>query len=145
MPQNYNSLKNASGAAYYGTSTALTSYFAIPVGTSNNRDFNVPSGALRYNSTLFQVEHWDATYNSWMSVQSFANTSSFAVEYLVVAGGGGGGTNGGGGGAGGFRTASGFVVGVNTNYTVTVAQAALAKLIPIEVVLQVDLLALFLL
>jgi len=44
-----------------------------------------------------------------------------SIEYLVVAGGGGGGGNvAGGGGAGGFRTASGFVVDLATNYTVTV-------------------------
>ena len=54
---------------------------------------------------------------------TFTPSSSFDVEYLVVAGGGAGGLGGdrggGGGGAGGFRTATGFGVTAQT-YTITV-------------------------
>ncbi|MBI5003547.1 hypothetical protein HZC00_00420 [Candidatus Kaiserbacteria bacterium] len=51
---------------------------------------------------------------------NYATSSSFAVEYLVVAGGGGGGYGaGGGGGAGGMLTGAYSVTGGST-YTVTV-------------------------
>mgnify|MGYP003646431937 FL=1 len=49
---------------------------------------------------------------------TFTPTSSFDVQYLVVAGGGGGGI-GGGAGAGGFRTATGFGITAQ-NYAITV-------------------------
>ena len=50
-----------------------------------------------------------------------------SVEYLVVAGGGGGGSNhGGGAGAGGFRTASGLLCALATNFTVTVGAGGTA-------------------
>ena len=50
-----------------------------------------------------------------------------AVEYLVVAGGGSGGAwVGGGGGAGGYKTANGFSVAGQTNYTVTVGSGGAA-------------------
>ena len=52
---------------------------------------------------------------------TFTPTSSFNVEYLVVAGGGAGGAGwrGGGGGAGGYLTATGHAVTAQ-NYTITV-------------------------
>ena len=49
-----------------------------------------------------------------------SNATNDTVEYLVIGGGGGGGvTNGGGGGSGGYRTATGFSVVVQT-YAITV-------------------------
>jgi hypothetical protein len=51
---------------------------------------------------------------------TFTPTSSFNVQYLVVAGGGGGGAGGAaGGGAGGFKTNTGFGV-TSQNYNITV-------------------------
>jgi hypothetical protein len=63
---------------------------------------------LRYNSSLNQLEWWDAVGSQWLSVSKAAD---YAVEYLVVAGGGGGGgrtgnNTGGNGGSGG----SGIVI-----------------------------------
>ena len=57
---------------------------------------------------------------------TFTPTSSFNIEYLVVAGGGGGGhQGGGGGGAGGFRTDTGHGVTAQ-NYDITVGAGGIS-------------------
>lgn len=81
--------------------------------------------AENYGST--RLVYSGATYG-WLPVTSAATqsaplTSTYQVQYLVVAGGGGGGgDNGGAGGAGGYRTVASknFTVIGGTSYAITV-------------------------
>jgi len=55
MPQNYNKLRNTVGAAWYNTSTADTSYFSIPKGTTAQRPSVLQDGFTRYNTTIGKI------------------------------------------------------------------------------------------
>ena len=68
--------------------------------TSGN-GYNTPTGGTATTSGDYTI----IKYTSTSGTKTFTPTSSFSVDYLVVAGGGGGGSRiGGGGGAGGYRT-----------------------------------------
>jgi len=71
--------------------------------------------------TDYSIGSTNYVVHTFTSSGVFTPTSTFNVDYLVVAGGGGGGGYGGGGGAGGFRTGTGFSVGTGSApYSITV-------------------------
>jgi len=77
----------------------------------------LPGGALRYNNDTNIMEITNSSGTSWVGV---TGSSTYPVEYLVVAGGGGGGqTIAGGGGAGGVLSGGTFV-SPGASYTITV-------------------------
>ena len=77
----------------------------------------LPIGALRYNNDTNIMEITNSSGTSWVGV---TGSSTYLVEYLMVAGGGGGGqTIGGGGGAGGVLSGGTFV-SPGASYTITV-------------------------
>ena len=99
-----------------------TGYMMMPVGTTAQRPGTPAIGMFRMNSTTYEPEWYDTVTSSWIT---FAEHSTYLVDYVVVAGGGGGGagtasTNGAGGGAGGFLTGTGRQVLAGTGYTITV-------------------------
>ena len=83
--------------------------------TTSGNGYDTPTG------THSVATDGSYTVISWTAGSgTFTPTSSYDVEYLVIAGGGGGGGGlGGGGGAGGYRTATGFGVTAQA-YTITV-------------------------
>ena len=83
--------------------------------TTSGNGYDTPTG------THSVATDGSYTVISWTAGSgTFTPTSSYDVEYLVIAGGGGGGGGlGGGGGAGGYRTATGFGV-TSQSYTITV-------------------------
>ena len=84
--------------------TAATGALTLPVGTTAQRPTGV-TGMTRLNSSANIPEYYNGT--GWILL-----STSYSVDYLVVAGaGGGGGDLGGGGGAGGYIAASGIVAG----------------------------------
>jgi len=117
----------------YGVDTAATDYFMIPVGTDAQRPVTPANGYIRFNTDSGEPEYYSEAEGAWFLFRQAA-TSTFEVEYLVVAGGGGGGYNGSaGGGAGGYRSSisgessgggvsaeSPLTLDFSTNYTVTV-------------------------
>jgi hypothetical protein len=109
-----------------------TGAMTIPSGTTAQRPSAPLVGDTQWNSTLAQMEVYIG-YGVWQAVVS----SSYSVNYLVIAGGGGGGFGsgggGGGGGAGGYRSSFNFetsgggssaesalTVQAGTAYTVTI-------------------------
>jgi hypothetical protein len=82
----------------------------IPKGTTAQRPGSAVSGALRFNTSLGNLERYDGS--SWGIVSTV-----YSMDYLVLGGGGSGGDCtsptrfGGGGGAGGLRTSYGTVSG----------------------------------
>lgn len=89
-----------------------TSALGLPSGTTAQRPSNPVEGTLRHNSEIDEtkLETFDGT--DWRKINKPADTSPYAVDYLVIAGGGGGGhDHGGGGGAGGLRTSYGSTSG----------------------------------
>jgi len=79
-----------------------TGYFDLPAGTTAQRPSSPVGGMTRYNTTLNQFEFYQN--GAWTQY-----TTTYTVEYLIVAGGAGGGGSteghqGGGGGAGGYRS-----------------------------------------
>jgi hypothetical protein len=108
--------------------------------------FGVASGAIRlsdgYGKELpeyITATGGTITTSGDYKIHTFTGSSTFTisvlgnsagsntVEYLTIAGGGGGGVRGGGGGgAGGYRTATGFAVSVQS-YSITVGAGGAAK------------------
>ena len=93
----------------------------------------VGAGVTTYNntgltaSTQYYYKVWafnpgeSSSYSNTANATTQSGTTTYNVEYLVIAGGGGGGSaTGGGGGAGGYRAATGFSLTPGTSYTVTV-------------------------
>ena len=84
----------------------------------------------RIRSNSYNGTNDSAWYTASATTQS--GTTTYNVEYLVIAGGGAGGgwpgnvAVGGGGGAGGYRTATGFSLTVGQSYTVTVGAGGTA-------------------
>ena len=78
MPQNYNKLRNTVGAAWYNTSTADTSYFSIPKGTTAQRPASPAVGDIRYNTTIGGFEFY-AT--DWVQVTGLGITSVSPTSY----------------------------------------------------------------
>lgn len=74
----------------------VTGALALPVGTTAQRPGTPIVGMQRWNSTLGVMEVFVGN-SIWQSIAS----TSYSVEYLLVAGGGGGSLNIAGGGAGG--------------------------------------------
>ena len=116
---------------YLNGTTAQTATTAATTTATSANITNLTGGS----SYTFKVKATNANGDSLES--SASNSAIFPnlmnVESLVVAGGGGGsgasdngGTPGGGGGAGGYRTAAGFGINKNTNYTVTVGAGGAA-------------------
>lgn len=71
---------------------------AIPSGTTAQRPVTPVDGMMRHNTTLNEFE----VYQNGVWAQT---SSSYEIQYLVIAGGGAGGNNhAGGGGAGGYRS-----------------------------------------
>ncbi len=98
--------------------TSSTGAATLPSGTTAQRPGSPIVGQTRFNTSLGLTEIYDGSF--WQALIGSGTTTTYNVEYLVVAGGGGGGNGGpGGGGAGGmfegFRS-----VTVGTGYTVTV-------------------------
>jgi len=86
--------------------------------TTATRPTSPQTGQVGYNTTTFQLEVYNSTYNSWINVNQPG--SSYATSYLVVAGGGGGGGNwGGAGGVGGYLTGTANLV-IGSVYTITI-------------------------
>ena len=89
---------------------ASTTSMVIPKGTTAQRPGSAVSGAVRFNTTLGNLEQYDGS--SWKMVSTV-----YGIDYLVLGGGGSGGDCtsparfGGGGGAGGLRTSYGTVSG----------------------------------
>ena len=75
-----------------------TGYFTLPAGTTAQRPASPTNGMLRFNTTLGYNEWYSAPMASWYPMYQ---SSSLAINYLIVAGGGAGGGNGGGGGGAG--------------------------------------------
>ena len=90
-------------------------------GSCGNATLNIKNQSI----TLIYVDGTKGWQDIQDSTAGVTGNITYNVEYLVVAGGGGGSGpsayGGGGGGAGGYRTASGFLVGTNCGpYPVTV-------------------------
>lgn len=98
--------------------TSSTGAATMPVGTTAQRPGSPTTGQTRFNTSLGSTEIYNGS--NWQTLVGSGTTTTYNVEYLVVAGGGGGGQGGpGGGGAGGMI--EGFqAVTVGTGYTVTV-------------------------
>lgn len=79
MPQNYSSLRNVSGAAYYNTSTTFSTYFSLPRGTTGQRPDAVSTGSIRYNTTEQGIEQYSGTDWEVFSAQSPIITSVSGV------------------------------------------------------------------
>jgi len=104
--------------AAYDTQTSSTGYFDLPSGTTAQRPTGIGSGGVRYNTTTNTPEWYNGITGVWQDFNDMS--TSYTVQYLVVAGGGGGGPYGAGGaGAGGFRTGS-LSVNKGTGYGVTI-------------------------
>ena len=134
--------KGGGGAgANTATATAGTTNTGSGGGGSSNQNIAGAGGEgiviikfLTSGNGFSQVNGTESTSGSYKIItytstnsSSFTPTSSFDVQYLVVAGGGAGGhggngEGGGGGGAGGFRTSTGFGVTAQA-YTITVGGA----------------------
>ena len=81
---------------------------------------NADQGAAKATGGIIteDANYW---YHTFGASGAFVPKQNLTCDYLVIAGGGGGGSfAGGGGGAGGYKTADGFSVTANTNYTVTI-------------------------
>ena len=104
-----------------------TGAFALPLGTTAQRQTPIRSGALRYNTDIGQVE---AYYTNTGWTIDIGNTQTvYTAQYLAVGGGGGGGSGGTpgdpagtiGGYGGSGALAQGFInVSQGVAYTVTV-------------------------
>jgi len=99
------------GGAWGGTGGAGGSGIVILRFTTSGNGYSQAGGTVTTSGSDTII-----TYTS-TSGTTFTPTSSFNVEYLVIAGGGGG--YNGGGGAGGYRTATGHSVTAQA-YTITV-------------------------
>lgn len=115
----------ANTAISYGSNTANTSFVAIPIGNTAQRPSNAANGALRFNTTLNQLETYMPT-GGWVGLIK----DQYAAEVLVVAGGGGGGAGSpgynAGGGAGGliYQASVSFIPG--TSYGITIGAGGVA-------------------
>jgi hypothetical protein len=98
-----------------------TGAMLLPSGTTAQRPSSPQLGMQRWNTTLGQAEMYVGGSTGW---QSFASTS-YTIDYLVVAGGGAGGSSSvnsscGGGGAGGYLSGTAISVTPGTSYTIIV-------------------------
>jgi hypothetical protein len=95
MPQNYSSLKNVSGAAYYNTTNNFTSALSIPIGTTAQRPSSPSSGMIRFNSSLSQAEIYNSTDSAWVPfntpkgtlsnpIRSYSDTTTLATGPVYV-------------------------------------------------------------
>jgi hypothetical protein len=127
-------------AAISSHNTAGNGHFAR--GTTANRPGSPAVGDLYFDTTLNGLVQY-TEYEGWKLVGS-VGSSTFTLDYLVIAGGGGGGgssgdavAGGGGAGAGGYRTSAGVSGGGSaaestltlnalTAYTVTVGSGGTA-------------------
>ena len=91
----------------------------FPSWTTAARPASPAAGQMGYNSTLGVFEYYNGS--AWYSVTSSSTgTSTYTIQYLLVAGGGGGGARvAGGGGAGGVLN-SYTTVTSGTAYTITI-------------------------
>jgi hypothetical protein len=108
------------------TRAASVASSTLPVWTTATRPASPAQGQQGYNTTLAQVDIWDGTYWSSITVTQPV-VPTYSVNYLIVAGGGSGGwRHAGGGGAGGYLTSSASL-NVGTAYTVTVGAGGAAS------------------
>jgi hypothetical protein len=98
--------------SYIGSKPAIQSTFSgsavqLPAGTTAQRPANPVNGMSRFNTTTGSPEWYDSLLNKWIPFNDVTSTS-YGIEYLIIAGGGSGNTSiyndGSGGGAGGYRT-----------------------------------------
>lgn len=93
-----------------------TGFIQLPAGTTAQR-VGIPSvGAVRFNTSINNIEYYDGT--NWSGDKVIA-------DVLIVGGGGGGNSSyigNGGGGGGGVLTLNNYTLVTNTNYTVTIGQ-----------------------
>ena len=92
---------NISAATVSDTVNTSTGYFDLPSGTTAQRPSNPPSGAIRYNSSILNVEYYDSAYQRWMIVDKMAGDSTGGGSYGSTAG-----TGGSGGGGNGTNSSS---------------------------------------
>ena len=118
----------------------------LPSGTTAQRPANTGNGAIRYNTTLKQIEFYSTNSSGWVKaagefsavggtevsegsykIHVFKTSATFivsggegTVEYFIVAGGGGGGTNNGGAGGGAGGLISGFTTLSAGSYSIVV-------------------------
>jgi hypothetical protein len=96
-----------------------TGAITIPSGTTAQRPTSPILGQTRWNTTLSALEVFIGNSTWQISV-----SSTYSLEYLIVAGGGGGGCLGGGGGGGGVISGVGLAINPGTSYTITVGGGA---------------------
>lgn len=117
------SVASLSPAAVSDQPNTSTGAFNPPKGTTAQRPGTPELGATRWNSTTNKLEVYTGGTSLWVNVASQSTT--YSIDYLVVAGGGGGGTavsgtnSGAGGGAGGMLTGT-FTAATGNVYTATV-------------------------
>jgi hypothetical protein len=108
--------------AISGQNNTATSYMAMPKGTTAERPAGLTDGYIRFNSSLNQLETYFTNTASWTTIVA-ANgySSTYLVQYVLIAGGGGGGCTyaGGGGGAGGVTTGNSSITS-GTTYSIIV-------------------------
>ena len=110
----------ANSGVQYGANTSSNSFIAVPSGTTAERTAT-SNGALRYNTTLGQLETY-FTSGGWIGLVR----ENFTAEVVVVAGGGGGGGGfnhsavGSGGGAGGYLYGTITNISFGATYTIIV-------------------------
>lgn len=95
-----------SPAAVSDQANTSTGYFDLPAGNSDQRPGSPAAGMVRFNTTTGVPEWYDPAGAQWLG---FYQSTTYSIEYLVVAGGAGGSlsnfaTGGGAGGAGGYRS-----------------------------------------
>lgn len=73
--------------AVYGATTATTSYFALPAGTTAQRPGSPANGFIRYNTSNAELESY--INGAWQALTN-SPAGTYSIEYLVIAGGGGG-------------------------------------------------------
>lgn len=96
-----------------------TGAVTLPAGTTAQRPSPATVGMQRWNTTLAQHEVFIGN-NVWQALAS----TSYTVNYLVVAGGGAGGRNGGGGGGAGGLLSATLIVNPTQSYPVVVGGGA---------------------
>ena len=90
----------------------------FPSWTTATRPASPAAGQVGYNTTTASLEVYNGS--NWQTVESSGTSTSYNVQYLVVAGGGGGGQGAPGGGGGGGMIEGSQAVTVGTGYTATV-------------------------
>jgi hypothetical protein len=102
-------------------STTAYAALVLPTGTYAQRPTSAANGSIRWNTSNTVAEIYVGGSTGWQTIAS----TTYSINYLVVAGGGGGGCQvGGGGGAGGLITGTSISVNPGTSYALIVGAGA---------------------